>query len=176
MMLKRPLIAVFLLIAGFAAGRATPRGAAPPVAIPIAESARGDASKQERALGACKNELVNAKAQLAICLAFRASPESCAPTPTAEMDDETARLVRGRTTNTDVLLVQLETGGMRAYLPGRWPPPGGPPPNSRVVARKVEGGIEWYRDGGATELVPVPDRPMLCPCPRDTLDAGEGAP
>lgn len=173
-MLERLLLAALLVLAGFAVGRWMPRPAASPPAIPVGEPTEPIPGAKpiadvtvDRAL---RNDLASTRAQLAICLAFRAPPEPDAPAPppgpAVEMDEETARLVRTHTTNADVVLVQGELGSMRAFPPGAWPPPGGPPLGSRIIARKVDGGMERYVNGG-TELIPTPDRPMFCPCPRD---------
>jgi hypothetical protein len=169
---KHLLLAVILVLVGFAGGRAMPRPAAPPVATPVADApelpvmpARADAVEH-----GLKNELASAKAQLAICLAFRRSPDPSTPAPSPEMDEETARLVRTHTTNTEWITVERADGAIRVYGPGAWPPPDGPPSGSRIVARKVDGGTALYVADGGVRV--VADRPMLCPCPSDTLDAG----
>jgi hypothetical protein len=182
--MKRPFLALLLsallLAAGFAAGRATAHPAAPP-AIPIAEPAEHEVTPAhadtERA---CKNDLVEVKAQLAICLAFRGSPEACAPTPPTPSPDElTARLVRTHTTNSEVVFVRDADGRRFVYPPGKWPPPEGPWPGSRIVARGIDGGMEYYAEDGGVRVVPdpVPDpsaRPVWGPppCPRQAPDGG----
>jgi hypothetical protein len=171
-MLKRFLLAALLVLAGFAVGRAMPRPSAPSVATAVTESAASPAAvaRTERA---CKNDLVNAKAQLAICLAFHGSPEPSsstsppASTPPLDTDEETAELVRAHRTNTETVLVQQAEGGLRTYAAGGWPPAGGPPPGARIIARRVDGGTMMVLHGGGTDFVPFAAGSTLCPCPRD---------
>lgn len=169
-MFKSILLASLLVVAGFGGAVAMRLQAVPPheplgTALPEPVIMSGTAD------GACKSELANAKAQLAICLAFRAAPAPTPPpNPTDEVDEETARLVRTHTTNAELVLVQLE-GRTRSYAPGTWPPPGGPPIGARLVGQKVDGGMEYHWDGRTT-FVPVPSRPLFCPCPQDPLDGG----
>lgn len=185
--MKRLAVAVLCLClafaAGLAVGRLTPRPA--PVTRPAAESPIVPAPTD----GACKRELVSAKTQLAICLAFRASPESSAPiappTPTAappEWDDLTKELVRTHTKNRETVMVKPPPGerGLRIYRPGEWPPPDGPPIGARIVTRHVDGGTELIAADGGVRLVPAPPCPNDSeedgvpwnPCPKDTTDAG----
>lgn len=172
-MTRRVLLVALLLVAAFVAGRVTARPTVPP--SPVAEPVEilAPIAPTDRA---CKSELASSKAQLAICLAFRAPPESSAPIPAAkpppEWDEETARLIRTGTTNAEPVLVQGELGGLRVFQPGGWPPSGGPPPGSRIIARKVDGGAERYGEGGTKEFVPASsERSMFSPSPRDA-DAG----
>lgn len=88
------------------------------------------------------------------------------------MDDETARLVRTRTNNTEIVVVRRADGGMRTYPPGAWPPPGGPEVGSRIIVQKVDGGTTFYAADGGVRVVADTDRPMFCPCPREAVDGG----
>jgi hypothetical protein len=153
MTMKRLALTVLCLCLAFAAGLAVPRPMprpaplAAPTAIPVAAPTAD----------ACRSELVNARMQLAICLAFRAPPEpsvaplpSVAPAAPPELDAYTARLVRTNTTNTETVTVRTGERGFRVYPPGAWPPPDGPDPGARVIARRLDGGTEVYdADGGS---------------------------
>jgi hypothetical protein len=152
-MMKRTALAVLCLCLAFAAGLAVPRP--PPVrsapdapTLPIAPAAPASAPTDD----AYKRELVNTRAQLAICLAYRhADPgPSADPGRSAEpqWDPLTTELVRSGTTNREVVLVRAPDG-LRSYGPGLWPPPDGPPAGWHVISRVVDGGFERYdADGG----------------------------
>lgn len=158
-MARRFVFGASLMILGFALGLATPRptGSPSPATPPLRIPASGPAD-QGPPRDACKSQLSSTRTHLAICLAYRTSPEPSAPTPppcpTAIMPgetqgEETARLVRA---STEAVLVRRPDGSTRVYGPGEWPPPGGPGIGSHLIARKLpgDGGMEWRSpDGGA---------------------------
>lgn len=177
-MIRAVVLALACLAIGLASGLAlAPRRAQ----VAAVREAPDPASGETPIDRACRAQLASVRAQLVICNARPAEPEPDAsaqsPPKDPGWDEETRRLVKSGETNTGTVSVRIGCD-VRMYQPGAWPPPGGPPPEARIVRMAVDGGsVSYPRDGGAAFFTPTPPAGpgnmygMLCSCP----DAG-GAP
>ena len=144
---------------GIAIGRGLPQGTSTVASTP--SSTTPDPAAPDRACEATQAQLATVKAQLAVCMAYRApgttpapptpAPPSAAPAEHQSIDGILAELpaIHARTESArELVYVQYRDGRVRSYLPEEWPPAGGLD-GGRVTMRKLP-------DGTWEEYDPLP--------------------